>query len=123
MPNLLQAINMGDCDYGTTDWVELLDTSRQRRTASGVSLSKPRTFSRATDKKMRKCFKPLQMEIGGGYAVLESSISSIFWLLPFNQGWLKILLKSLRRIPRGLARSEKIRWAEVSHADSYRQGA
>ena len=54
MPNLLRTINMGDCDYGTTDWVELIDTSRQRRTASGVSLSKPRTFSRATDKKMRK---------------------------------------------------------------------
>ena len=55
--------------------------------------------------------------------MLEPSISSIFWLLPFNQGWLKIFLKSLRQNPRGLARSEKIRWAEVSHADPYRQGA
>ena len=61
------------------------------------------------------------MEIGGGYVVLESSISSIFWLPPFNHGWLKVLLNSLRQIPGGLARSEKIRWAEVSRADPYKQ--
>ena len=37
VPNLLQTMNMGDCHYGSTDVLELIDNSRQRRAARSVS--------------------------------------------------------------------------------------